>query len=180
MQDHLIIFLKNPIFKKLQDSKRLDNWARFFELLEYTSSITSSIKAQRNLYYDEFIENDGVFHDQIFSKKIHTSSNPKQQLKDAVKESFGQWAKKVVFMGADSFELTNCDIELVFSQLDHHQAVILPAKNSGILLFGLTIYRSDIFEHFPWETEDDLLDTIINLQRKQNTYCVLEAKTAYD
>ena len=180
MQDHLIIFLKNPIFKKIQESKKLDNWTRFFELLEHTSSITSTINAQRNLYYDEFIENDGVFNDQIFSKKIHTSSNPRQQLKDAVKESFGQWAKKVVFMGADSFELNSLDIKLVFSQLDHHQAVILPAKNSGILLFGLTIFRSDIFEHFPWETEDDLLDTIINLQRQQNTYCVLEAKTAYD
>ena len=68
MQDHLIIFLKNPIFK-IQDSKKLDNWARFFELLEHTSSITSSIKAQRKLYYDEFIENDGVFHDQISLKK---------------------------------------------------------------------------------------------------------------
>ena len=114
-------------------------------------------------------------------KKLFTPKDKlTRPLKDAVKESFGQWAKKVVFMGADSFELTNSDIELVFSQLDHHQAVILPAKNSGILLFGLTIYRSDIFEHFPWETEDDLLDTIINLQRKQNTYCVLEAKVAYD
>ena len=86
MQDHLIIFLKNPIFKKLQDSKRLDNWARFFELLEYTSSITSSIKAQRNLYYDEFIENDGVFHDQIFSKKfiLHRiqRNNLKMQLRN--------------------------------------------------------------------------------------------------
>ena len=72
MQDHLIIFLKNPIFKKIQESKKLDNWTRFFELLEHTSSITSTINAQRNLYYDEFIENDGVFNDQIFSKKIHT------------------------------------------------------------------------------------------------------------
>ena len=99
MKDHLIIFLKNPIFKKLQDSKKLDNWARFLELLEYTSSIASSIKAQRNLYYDQFIENDGVFHDQIFSKKIHTSSNPRQQLKDAVKESFGNGQKKLCLWG---------------------------------------------------------------------------------
>ena len=52
-----------------------------------------------------------------FSLKKYTSTNPRQQLKDAVKESFGQWAKKVVFMGADSFELTSSDIELVFSQL---------------------------------------------------------------
>ena len=58
--------------------------------------------------------------------------------------------------------------------------LILPAKNSGILIFGLTIFRSDIFEHFPWETKDYLLDTIINLQRQQKTFCVLEAKTAYD
>ena len=36
----------------------------------------------------------GFFMIKFFQKKIHTSSNPRQQLKDAVKESFGQWAKK--------------------------------------------------------------------------------------
>ena len=30
--------------------------------------------------------------------------------------------KKSSVYGVDSFELTNSDIELVFSQLDHHQA----------------------------------------------------------
>ena len=140
----------------------------------------SKVDAHKHLYYDDYIENDSVFNDQSYSKKIHTSKNPKSQLTEAVKESFGQWAKKVVFMGADSMELTSKDINLVFKQLNHHHVVILPELNGGILLFGLTLFRSDIFDHFPWETENDLLDTIINLQRNKNTYCVLEAKSAYD
>ena len=180
MSDHLIIFLKNPIFKQINESKKSTKWTEFIDLLEHTSTITSKVDAHKHLYYDDYIENDSVFNDQSYSKKIHTSKNPKSQLTEAVKESFGQWAKKVVFMGADSMELTSKDINLVFKQLNHHHVVILPELNGGILLFGLTLFRSDIFDHFPWETEDDLLDTIINLQRNKNTYCVLEAKSAYD
>ena len=78
MSDHLIIFLKNPIFKHRQmRPKKSTKWTEFIDLLEHTSSITSKVDAHKHLYYDDYIENDSVFNDQSYSKKIHTSKNPK-------------------------------------------------------------------------------------------------------
>ena len=70
MSDHLIIFLKNPIFKQINESKKSTKWTEFIDLLEHTSSITSKVDAHKHLYYDDYIENDSVFNDQSYSKKF--------------------------------------------------------------------------------------------------------------
>ena len=50
MSDHLIIFLKNPIFKQINESKKSTKWTEFIDLLEHTSSITSKVDAHKHLY----------------------------------------------------------------------------------------------------------------------------------
>jgi len=179
MDDHLIIFVRNPIFSQLNINRDRDNrLSSYLDLMAHTAGITADVVASKHLYYNGYIENDSIFNDQLYQKKLHLEETPKAQLAEAIKETFGQWAKKVVFMGMDSTELSKEDIRLVFQQLDHNDVVILPEKRGGILVFGMTFYESPILDHFPWETEDDLLDTIIALQKSNKTYCVLEAKNA--
>jgi len=179
MDDHLIIFVRNPIFSQLNKNRDRNNrLSSYLDLMAHTAGITADVIASKHLYYNEYIENDSVFSDQLYQKKLHVEETPKAQLAEAIKETFGQWAKKVVFMGMDSTELSKDDILLVFQQLEHNDVVILPEKMGGILVFGMTFYESVILDHFPWETEDDLLDTIIALQKSSKTYCVLEAKNA--
>ena len=173
MDQHLIIFVNTPSLNEKDKNEQLKD---YLNTMEHTAAITSNVSASKHIYYDKHIENDSFFNDEFFQKKIHQTKFPKQQLSDALKESFGQWAKKVVFMSSNSSDVSQKDIELVFNQLNNSEFVILPEQNGGILIFGTTFFNSDLLNYFPWENEDDLLDTIISLQKNKRSYCVLEAK----
>ena len=176
--DHLIIFVKNPFFNK-QDKKNNDKkylLPVYLELLQHTASIANDLDVDKHLYYDKYIENDNSFNDKDFDKKIHNSNLPKQQIYDALKEVFGRWAKKIVLIGTESMHLNKQDIQHAFSQLDYTDVVIIPKLSGGILLFGMNAFNSNFLNHYPWENENDLLDTIIQLQKLNKSYSVLEAK----
>ena len=176
--DHLIIFVKNPFFTNLDkestDKKQL--LPIYLELLHHTASIANNLEVDKHLYYDNYIENDSSFNDKDFDKKIHNSNKPKQQIYDALKEVFGRWAKKIVLIGTESMHLNKEDIQHAFSQLDYTDVVIIPKLSGGILLFGMNAFNSSFLNHYPWENENDLLDTIIQLQMLNKSYSVLEAK----
>ena len=140
MDKHLIIFVRTPYVKDKDKNEQLKAYLRS---MVHTASITSKIDASKHIYYDKHIENDSVFNDEVFQKKIHKTVLPKQQLADALKESFGQWAKKVVFMSSESMEVSQKDIDLVFEQLKISEFVILPKLKGGVLIFGTTFFDSD-------------------------------------
>jgi hypothetical protein len=83
-----------------------------------------------------------------------------------------------VFLGTSSFDIERKDIELVYDQLNHSDFVILPNKKGGVLMFGTCFFNSEFLSFFPWNNENDLLDTIIYLQRSKRTYCVMGAKSS--
>ena len=173
MDQHLIIFVNPPSFKEKDKNEQLKS---YLHTMEHIAAISSNVSASRHIYYDKHIENDSFFNDEFFQKKIHQNKLPKHQLSDALKESFGQWAKKVVFMSSNSSHVSQNDIELVFNQLDNSEFVIIPSENGGILIFGTTFFNSELLNYFPWCNEDDLLDTIISLQKSKRSYCVLGRK----
>jgi len=180
--DHLIIFVKNPFISSLDkvqnDKKHL--LPLFIELLQHTAGLANELDVNKHLYYDKFIANDSSFNDQDFDKKIHNSNQPKQQIYDALKEVFGRWAKKIVLISTESTHLNKDDITHAFSQLNHTDVVIIPKLNGGILLFGMNSFNSNFLNHYPWENENDLLDTIIQLQKLNKSYSVLAAKESID
>tara|TARA_B100001287_G_scaffold275313_1_gene282611 strand:- start:3482 stop:4012 length:531 start_codon:yes stop_codon:yes gene_type:complete len=173
MDKHLIIFVTTPSINEKDKNEQLK---AYLSSMEHTAAITSSISASKHIYYDKHIENDSFFNDEFFQKKIHQTTLPKQQVSNALRESFGQWAKKVVFMNSNNIHISQKDIELVFYQLNYSEFVILPKEKDGILIFGTTFFSSDLLNYFPWKTEDDLLDTIISLQKSNRSYCVLATK----
>ena len=176
MDKHLIIFVNPPPKNQLGIGQHKNKLKAYLNCMENTAAITADISASKHIYYHSFIENDSVFSDHLFQKKIHQKKLPKDQLTDALKESFGQWAKKVVFVATDFEGITTDDIEIIYEKLENSDFVILPSASKGVLLFGTTFFNSDLLNHFPWETNDDLLDTIISLQESKKTYCVLAAK----
>lgn len=179
MEKHLLIFVNSPSKFNSEDLKST-TLRSYLASMEHTVSITTKIAASKHVYYDSYIENDSVFNDEFYQKKIHKSHSAKQQLSDALKESFGQWAKKVVFLGNHSVDVDQKDIEVVFEKLNHNEFVILPNKKGGVLIFGTCFFNSELLNFFPWNNENDLLDTILSLQKSKRTYCVLDVKNPRD
>ena len=169
MDKHLIIFIKKPPPEALEEH-HLEN---HLHEIQHVASITSKVNASKHVYFDKHIENDSFFDDKIFQKKIHKGTHSKQQLSDALKESFGQWAKKVVFMCSDDRNISRSDIEMVFKKLDSYDFVILPELSAGISVFGTTFFDNQILNYFPCDKKDDLLDIIIMLKSEKIKYCIL-------
>ena len=179
MDNHLIIFVRTPKTEEFEHLKiRRKQLKDYLASIEYIAAISANLSASKHVYYDSFIENDSIFDDEFYQKKVHKSTSLKQQLSDALKESFGQWAKKVVCLGTSSLAIDQKDIELVYDQLTHSDFVILPDDNGGVLLFGNTFFNPGLLTYYPWLNEDDLLDTIISLQKTKRTYCVLASKSS--
>jgi hypothetical protein len=100
MDKHLVIFVETPIQNEFdKEELKKNQLSSYLSAMEHIASITSKISASKHVYYDSFIENDSFFNDEFYQKKVHKSNSVKQQLLDALKESFGQWAKKSSVFG---------------------------------------------------------------------------------
>ena len=56
--------------------------------MAHTAGITADVVASKHLYYNGYIENDSIFNDQLYQKKLHLEETPKAQLAEAIKDIF--------------------------------------------------------------------------------------------
>jgi len=60
--------------------------------------------------------------------------------------------KSVLLVGTDCPALTAPLLERAAHQLQHHDAVLLPAHDGGYVLLGLKSPCPELFQHMPWST----------------------------
>ena len=176
--NHLIIFARNPelgkiktrLAKSVGDKNALKV---YLHLLEHTAQICSPIEAHKHIYYDSFIEIDDIFPENSFQKSIQSGEDLGIRMYNAFKDIFGQWAKKIILIGTDCFELDSSVIENAFNQLDTSDAVIGPAKDGGYYLIGMKNLKKDYFINKTWGGENVLLDTLIDFKKLEINYSLL-------
>ena len=168
---HLIIMRKNAELGKVKTrlANQIGNEKAFEvykELLNYTARISKTVLAQRKCYYSSFIENNDMFEDEYFEKLIQKGDDLGDKMYNAAKDSFGQWATKVVIIGSDCFDINAGIIEEAFNALNQHDVVLGPAEDGGFYLIGMTDLHSEFFLNREWSHENVLLDTIIQVKEK--------------
>ena len=176
--NHLIIFARNPelgkIKTRLAKSVGDENALKvYLHLLEHTAQICSPIEVHKHIYYDSFIEIDDIFPENSFQKSIQSGEDLGIRMYNAFKDIFGQWAKKIILIGTDCFELNSSVIENAFNQLDTSDAVIGPAKDGGYYLIGMKNLKKDYFINKTWGGENVLLDTLIDFKKLEINYSLL-------
>lgn len=165
--NHLIIFIKNPelgkVKTRLAKSVGEENALHIYKLLiEHTYQISLPINAEKQVYYSSFIENSDQFNDIIFTKNIQKGKDLGERMSNAIKNSLGNWASKVVLIGSDCYELNSGIIEEAFLMLDKHDVVIGPSEDGGYYLIGMKNLHDKLFKAKEWSTENVMLDTIID------------------
>lgn len=60
--------------------------------------------------------------------------------------------RAVLLVGTDCPGLSAAQLRQAADQLQHHDAVMLPAADGGYVLLGLRRYVPELFEHMPWST----------------------------
>lgn len=183
--NHLIIFARNPelgkIKTRLAKSVGDQNALKvYLHLLEHTAHICSSLNVEKHIYYDSFIELDDIFPENLFQKNIQSGNDLGLRMYNAFKEIFGQWAKKIILIGTDCFEINAAIIEDAFKELDTNDAVIGPAKDGGYYLLGMKSLKKEFFIQKSWGSENVLLDTLIDFKKMGINYSLLPALNDVD
>lgn len=187
----LIIFTRNPklgqcktrLAKTIGDEAALKIYTY---LLQHTSTVALSVKADKYVFYSESIENNDLWDDTIFRKKLQFGSDLGSRMENAFLDLFRIGYEKVMIIGSDLLDLNQQIIDNAFEQLAEHDVVIGPAKDGGYYLLGMKMMYENIFKNKTWgaesvlaETLKDLLDYDIELLKELNDIDTFEDMKDY-
>ena len=167
----LLIFTKNPVAgkvktrlaKDLGDDKALEIY-KF--LLEHSAAFTSSVNAEKHVYYSDSITDQDIWDNKIYKKKLQSGAHLGKRMENAFKNGFEENHEKIIVIGSDMYDIQAGDIEEAFQQLENHDYVIGPASDGGYYLFGMKSLNLKVFKNKDWGTSSVLKDTLKDLQKE--------------
>jgi uncharacterized protein len=160
----IIIFIKNPVLGKVKtrlaatvgDEKAL---AIYHQLLLHTQKITSSLDAQRLLFYSDHVEKNDDWSSILFEKKVQNGHDLGERMKNAFAETLSK-NQKVIIIGSDCAELTTAILDEAFLSLEKNDFVVGPAVDGGYYLLGMNYFEPALFDDIVWSSDAVLEKTI--------------------
>ncbi len=179
----LIVFVKNPISGKVKtrisatvgDERAVEV---YLELLAHTKSVIikwlekTEIKVQKQavIYYDDYINEEDLWSEPCFLKKLQVpSSDLGVRMKAAFEEELKTENSRVVIIGSDCLELRIEHLEKAFEALGKNEIVIGPADDGGYYLLGMKQLHRFLFENKPWSQPTLLAETIGELKQIESS-----------
>lgn len=183
--NHLIILCKNAVQGKVKTRLAAEIGDEnalvvYKALLEHTASVTKMVMAQRKCYYSEFVENNDFFDDGYFEKLIQKGEDLGEKMYNAAKNSFGEWASKVILIGSDCYEINAGILEEAFRALDESDFVIGPAQDGGYYLIGMKELHQELFLNKEWSHENVMLDTLLEINQLGKSHYILPTLSDVD
>lgn len=181
--EHLIIFVKNPIpgsvKTRIAQSVGNDKAVTVYRhLLQHTQQLTRMAPWHRTVYYGDFINpNDGW---NGYEKYQQTGDDLGQRMYQAFQERFRAGATRVVIIGSDCLEITINHLKDAFKALHTHEVVIGPATDGGYYLLGMSRLLPFVFENKPWSQPELFAKTITDLEEQTISYFLLEQLSDID
>ncbi|MBL4710738.1 MAG: TIGR04282 family arsenosugar biosynthesis glycosyltransferase [Flavobacteriales bacterium] len=178
MQNHLIIFIKNPVLgtvktrlaKSIGDKAALNVYRDLMQKCQLESLSTNAI---RHLFYSkQIIENDDWSNIE-FEKKLQVEGGLGIKISEAFKLIFSKEAK-VIVIGSDCYDLSADMMEDAFKKLDDSDLVIGPANDGGYYLLGTKKIYPSLFEGINWSTETVLEETLDQASKLNLSVAILE------
>jgi uncharacterized protein len=184
MSRGLIIFVKNPepgkvktrLARSIGDEAALVVYKR---LLEHTREITSKVRAKRFVYYSSWIDGHDGWDQSKYEKQLQSGMDLGQRMANALSRVL-QDVGTAAIIGSDCFELTADIIDQAFAVLEHHDAVIGPARDGGYYLLGITQFHPELFAGKQWSTGTVYQDTVTDLSALGLSYAALPVLSDID
>lgn len=181
----LIVFVKNPQLGKVKtrlastigDARALEIYRR---LLAHTREAAEGVRATRSVWYSHFIDSVDLWNSNAFDKYLQDGDSLGDRMMNAFATGFSNGYQKVVIIGSDCPGITPALIEQAYAALDESEVVFGPAEDGGYYLLGMRQLYLDLFQHKKWSTENVLLDSIIDLQKRNISYATLEMLSDVD
>ena len=179
----IIIFVRNPELGKVKTrlSKSIGDPAAlkiYKILLSHTKSVLNSISADKVVYYSEEIQQNDLWSEILYLKKLQKGTDLGTRMKHAFETAFNDLYEKVVIVGSDLYDLNTTHIENALEDLENHDLVIGPSLDGGYYLLGMKELHSAVFKNKSWGTDSVLESTLKDL--KQQKVKLLEALNDID
>jgi len=173
LKSALLIFIKNPELGKVKTRLAAtigdENALKVFnKLLENIHQKSLGVSADKTVYYSSFIDENDIWENEIFQKKIQNQSpDLGQRMFSAFKEAQTSGYTKALIVGSDIFEVTTQILDHGFELLENSDTVIGPSPDGGYYAIGFNfqnIHSSDflhkIFLNKTWSHQNVSADAI--------------------
>ena len=181
----LIIFTRNPELGKVKTrlAATIGNQSAleiYKLLIHHTVKITSTINANKYVFYSENIQKNDAWNPSIFKKELQNGKDLGERMQNAFDLLFKKGYQKIVIVGSDIYELNSQDIEDSFISLKTSSYVIGPAKDGGYYLIGMKKLHAPLFINKEWSTSNVMLDTLLDLKKLSLNHSLLETLSDVD
>lgn len=178
MHNLLLIFIKNPekgkVKTRLADSIGHQRALEVYQqLLQITKKVTLPLKCARQVWYSTYIEEDDLWSNAGYQKRLQTGKDLGQRMQNAFKKAFTEGYEKVLIIGSDCAELTTDIIQQGFRVLDDHDVVVGPSKDGGYYLLGMTTFYPDLFSGINWSTPTVFEETVSRLKSEDRSFMLM-------
>ncbi|MDT0687512.1 TIGR04282 family arsenosugar biosynthesis glycosyltransferase [Autumnicola psychrophila] len=168
----LLIFTRNPELGKVKTRLAKETGEKnaleiYKFLLKHTVSVTKELKITKRVYYSEEIQENDVWNNNFFEKRLQKGGSLGERMKNAFLEGFQDGYQKIAIIGSDLFEIQQKDLEEAFAELQQNEFVIGPAEDGGYYFLGMKSLNSALFKSKNWGTSSVLQDTLKDLQDHQ-------------
>lgn len=168
----LIIFTRNPELGKcktrlaatLGDTAALDIYTF---LLAHTVKISTSVKADKFVYYSVKLRENDFWKPETYHKKVQQGDDLGIRMEQAFKEVFQLGYENAIIIGSDMYDMDTKDIDVAFKKLTDNDFVLGPAEDGGYYLLGMKKLNAEIFRNKNWGTATVLSDTLEDLKNEQ-------------
>ncbi len=180
----LIIFIKNPekgkVKTRLAQAIGQDAALKIYlELLKHTRQVASEVSAERYLFYSQFIDQNDIWPEALFHKKLQQGNDLGEKMTNAFSQTFEDH-NKVVIIGSDCATLTSDIVANAFQELDQVDFVMGPAMDGGYYLLGMRNFYPQVFQKIAWSTEKVGTTTLSRIKELEKTYSLLPTLSDID
>lgn len=168
LNDHLIIFIKNPEIGKVKtrlaagigNEKALEVYQQLLRITHYQTQPLPCIK---HVCYSDHVDENDNWDKADYHKHVQSNGDLGSRMLGAFQGVFDRGAEKMVIIGSDCPEITTKIINEAFSKLDNYDVVIGPAKDGGYYLLGMKCPLPMLFKNKEWSSDSVFADTVLDL-----------------
>ncbi len=187
MDNHLIIFIKNPEEGKVKTriAHTIGNAAAlriYLNLIDIVHDVVIKTDAVRHVFYSEFLNKSDRWSNAAFHKHIQMGDDLGERMKNAFESVFNSFSIhdpcKVIIIGSDCPYLKPSMIDDAYLFLDQSDFVLGPTYDGGYYLLGMKVFSPTIFDNIDWSTENVFDQTLFKIKYQGSMFQLLP--TLYD
>ncbi len=178
MENLLIIFVKNPkigkvksrLAKSIGDKMALSVYKK---LVKRTKEITIDLPIDKRVYYSETIEDDDLWENSIYQKRLQKGGDLGERMYNAFKEASSDSYHNICLIGSDIMELTSEIVLQAFSLLADQHIVLGPSLDGGYYLIAMKLPVKELFLNKKWGTKEVFSEAIHGIKKMKLDYALL-------